>query len=442
MGTIRDRLGGSKLGVLSIAAGSGTGQLLLLLAAPLLARLYSPADFGAFAVLATLAAIVGTVAAGRFELAIPLPQRDRDALALVTLGLVTTLVTALLGTVVVAMVREEAAALFGQPALRSWLWLTPWTAAAMGAVLVLNQFAIRHRRYVAIGRRNLLQSGAMLLTQIGAGVAGLKAGGMALGLGAGYLVGALSLARETRRIRPGEIAARRSTLWRTAVRHRRFPLLMGPSGLLNVIGLQVPILLIAYRYGAEVAGWLGLTQRVLALPAALLGMAVAQVYLAELSRTARSGDGLRIERLFHRASRQLAVIAGVGLVVVTLGAPPVFVWLFGAQWANSGLYAQALAVYAATQLVASPMSQTLVVFGRQGLQLAWDAGRVLLVTGAVCAVAMSDGSPLLAVWAFGISAAASYVAGWLLSLWTVRRHRAQQTLSAIQVSELAPARAE
>ncbi|MEU4675439.1 oligosaccharide flippase family protein [Micromonospora sp. NPDC023737] len=441
---VRGRLGGSRRGVLSIVTGSAVGQLLLLLAAPLLARLYSPSDFGVFAVLSTLAAILGTVAAGRFELAVPLPERDRDAHALVALGLVMALATGLLGTVVVAAARDEIAELFSQPSLRSWLWLTPWTAAAMGAVLVLNQLAIRYRRYGAIGRRNLLQYSTMLVTQVSFGAAGVRSGGMALGLAVGQCVGALSLARGARRRAVDEpVGTPRLTLWETAVRHRRFPLLLAPSGLLNVVGLQLPVLLIAYHYGAEVAGWLGLTQRILAMPAALLGMAVAQVYLAELSRAARGGDGERPRLLFVKASRQLSVAAAVGLLALIFGAPAAFSALFGEEWVNSGRYAQALALFVATQLVASPLSQTLVVFGRQGLQLAWDAGRVVLVTGAAGAAAWSGASALAAVWAFGVSAAISYVAGWLLSLWVVTRGRpsALSESSGTQAPDLQRSRA-
>ncbi|MFI7606163.1 lipopolysaccharide biosynthesis protein [Micromonospora sp. NPDC049366] len=402
--------------------------MLLLLAAPLLARLYTPSDFGVFAVLSTLAAIVGSVAAGRFELAVPLPERDRDAHVLVALGLVVTLATALFGTVVVATARDEIAELFGQPSLRSWLWLTPWTAAAMGAVVVLNQLAVRYRRYGAIGRRNLLQYSAMLISQVGAGVAGLRSGGMALGLAVGQVVAAMSLLRGVRGRTVKASATPRPTLWQMAVRYRRFPLLLAPSGLLNVIGLQAPVLFIAYHYGAEVAGWLGLTQRILAMPAALIGSAVAQVYLAELSRAARSADRGHPRKLFVKASRQLTVVASVAFVVLVLVAPSAFTAVFGPEWANSGRYAQALAIFVATQLVASPLSQTLVVLERQGLQLAWDAGRVLVVTGAVCAAALSGASALAAVWTFGASAAVSYVCGWLLSLWAVEREQRRESL--------------
>ncbi|MBQ1047991.1 oligosaccharide flippase family protein [Micromonospora sp. C51] len=404
---------------MSIAAGSAGGQLMLLLAAPVLARLYGPTDFGLFTVLTTLAATVSAVAAGRFELAVPLAEQDREAQDLALVGLVTALATALLATAVVAATRDEVAALFDHSALRTWLWLAPWTAAAMAAVQVLNQIAIRHRRYGAIGRRNFLQALATLLTQLGAGALAIRSGGLALGLCVGHVVGAVSLLKGTKLRRIASVPApQRRSLWRVAVTHRRFPLLLAPAGLLNVLGLQLPVLLIAFYYGTEVAGWLGLAQRMLALPVALIGMAIAQVYLAEISKAARTGSG-NARALFLRTSRQLGVVAGAGALLIGLGAPRVFAFVFGPEWTTSGVYAQALAVFVGAQFVGSPLSQTLIVFGRQGLQLAWDVGRTLLVAAAVTVPALVGASALTAVWAFGLTASLAYGASWLLSLHTV-----------------------
>ncbi|SCF01289.1 lipopolysaccharide biosynthesis protein [Micromonospora marina] len=407
-------------GVVGIAAGSAGGQLLALAAAPLLTRLYRPADFGVLAVVAALVVTVGTVAALRFEMAVPLPEREEDARALVRLGLAAATGTAVLGTVVVLLTRDRVASWFGQPELAHWLWVVPFSAAAMGVVLVLNQFAVRHRRYGAIGRRNLFQSLTVVVTQIVAGVTGLRPGGLALGFGFGQLAAAAVLLRDVRR--RGAIAARGDRrpprLPAVARRYRRFPLLLAPSGLLNVLGTQLPVLLIASWYGSAVAGWLGLTQRVIAVPAALVASAVAQVYLGEVARIARE-QPRRGRRVFLDASRRLALIAGPGALLVLVGAPAAFNLVFGPQWDSSGAYAQALAVFMAAQIVVSPLSQTLVVFERQALQLAWDAGRVAVVAGAVSVVALVGGSPLTAVWAFGVSGALAYGVGWLMALRVV-----------------------
>ncbi len=407
-------------GMAVIAGGTAGGQLLALISAPVLTRVYSPSDFGIFAIISSIAVTVGSSSALRFELAVPLPGDEQDAHSLVTLGLLSAGITAVGGTIVVALAGDALAHGFAQPGLMPWLWFVPPTAAVLGVYMVLNQLAVRNRRYGAIGRRNLFQTTILVATQVGLGVAGLRPGGLVLGLGIGQAAGALSLLWGSG-IR-GEAARRgrqRQQLVATLSRYRRFPLVSSPSGLLNVMGLQLPILLIAYHYGDEVAGWLGLSQRVLALPLALVGAAAAQVYLGELVSTSRGGSA-RPMALFMKASRRLA---GVGLliaIVLLFAGPSLFHLAFGPEWVISGQYAQALSLGLAAQLVAAPLSQTLTAFERQYLQLTWDIGRLVLITGATAICALTGGSALSSMWCLGLASCAAYAASWLLSRHTLR----------------------
>lgn len=383
--------------------------------APLLARLYSPNDFGSFAIVSALIVTLGTVAALRIELAIPLPQDDTDAFSLATLGLASSAFVACAGTVFVSVVGWQIAAAFHQPDLMPWLLAVPISAAAMGCYLVLNQLAIRQRRFGSIGRRSFAQPLVMVLAQTGMGLAGLRPGGLVLGFGLGQAVGAFSLTFGSGMAsREAKLGRRRATLRRVAHRYRRFPLFMGPSGLLNVLGLQLPVLLIAYWYGSEVAGWLGLTQRVLALPVTLIGTAVAQVYLSEIARSVRS-DWDRATSIFMRASKSLAVVALALLALLLVLGPWAFSLVFGQQWTTSGHYAQALAIGLAAQLVAVPLSQTLIALERQRTQLAWDASRVLLTFIGIAAAVHLHASALAAVWMVSLVSAAMYAALWTLS---------------------------
>ncbi|MDO8108496.1 lipopolysaccharide biosynthesis protein [Isoptericola sp. b441] len=416
------RLSHTRRGALTILSGTAAGQVLALISAPILSRLYSPANFGLFTVISSAVTVVGTVAALRFELAVPLPKDERDAQALVALGLGSTVLSLIVTGTLVATMGDRIAARFDEAGLMPWLWALPVISAFMGAYLLLNQLAIRHRRYSAIGRRNVLQSSAMVATQLGAGFLGLKTGGLVVGLGMGQATSAVSLVAGSQLFtaegREGRTPARLRAMAR---RYRRFPLILAPSGLLNVMGLQLPVILIAYWYGSSVAGWMGLTQRVLSLPVMLVGTAMAQVYLGELARAAHDEPG-RAHRLFVSASRRLfAVGAAAAVAVVALG-PFLFGLVFGSEWRTSGQYAQALAVSLAAQLLAVPVSQTLIVFERQLLQLAWDAGRLVLIVSAVAATYFSGGSALHALWAYGVASAVAYSASWGMSYSTIRRN--------------------
>lgn len=407
-------------GVLAIAGGATGGQILVVAASPVLTRLYSPSDFGVFAVLLSFTVTLGSIAALRYEFAVLLPEDDRDAFSLVFVGLISAAVVAVLGTVTVAFLGPEIASVFHQVALMPWLWFVPVMSALMAGYLLMNQLAVRQQRYVASGRRAFLQSTIAVGGQIGLSATGLGPGGLLTGFGLGQLAASVSLTRGAGL--SGDVArsalSRRSLL-AVAKRYRRFPLLLAPSGLINVLGLQAPVLLMAYWYGSTVAGWLGMTQRVLALPMALIGGAIGMVYMSELSRAWRI-DPRQAEVMFLRSTKTLALIAVpivVGLVVL---GPWLFSFVFGDQWAESGQYARALALALGAQLVVSPLSQTLIVTEHQGLQLTWDVLRLSFTAGVVYAGHILGASPLMTVWALGISSVLLYMVAWFLSWRSLR----------------------
>lgn len=397
-------------GAITIMAGTAFGQLLAVAVSPLLSRLYSPADFGVFSVVNALAMVLGTVLAGCYELAIPLPDKDEDARALFVLGTVLTVMTTAVTTAVFILLTPLLIELLDEPGAVTWLGWVPLVAAALAFFRLLNQWALRQQRYGATARRNVISASSTVLIQLVSGWRAAGPGGLIVGLGLGQALGAASLMVGSRI----SLRTSRADLRRLARRYRRFPLLLAPSGLLNSAGLYLPVILIATLYGAEAAGWLGFTQRILALPVTLIGQAVAQVYLGELARAHRNRVDQQA-RLFHITSVRLALIGAGGALLLMVVARPLFPWVFGEPWQQSGAMAQALAISLGLQLVASPLSQTLVVYERTRLQLAWDIGRLTLVTGSIVVTAEAGGDVLACTWAFSTATAAAYLLSWWLS---------------------------
>src|SRR5436309_15309735 len=77
-------------GASELLAGTTISQAVLVLASPLLSRLYSPEQFGSAALFVAFAGILGIASTGRFELAIALPASDDDAFNLLAVAICTT----------------------------------------------------------------------------------------------------------------------------------------------------------------------------------------------------------------------------------------------------------------------------------------------------------------------------------------------------------------
>lgn len=366
-----------------------------------------------FSVSMSIIITLGAIGACRYEAAVPIPAKREDALVVVQIGQICILAISILGLVITTLLPTQIAHLLNIPTASGVLWLIPVSAAILSGYQLLTQLAIRDRRYHATARRSVYAGATVAVVQLLLGFAGAGVGGLLVGYGAGQLAGLVAMA----------VGAGAFSIWSrerrlpwdcikaTARRFRRFPLYSAPSALFNVLSLQLPIVLIALLYGAHESGYLGMTQRALGLPIALIGVAVGQVYLGELSN-AMKRDLSSARAMFVRTSRTLLVVGLSTAIPIFFFGPPVFARILGHEWAQSGQFAKALSVSLAAQLLASPLSSTLTLFERQRLLFVLDTSRLILTSLALVLLAKSGFGPLVAIWGLSLSSFLTYIAYW------------------------------
>lgn len=405
---------------LAVTTGVGAGQVVAIAASPLLTRLFGPGEFGTFAVLSAATILLAVVATMRLELAIPLAPSNRSARTVLGAALLSAAVITGMSLLVVLVATPTVSSALGSLAYARWLWTVPVAAFFFASYDALSQYAVRRRRYRLLGRRSFGQSstiaGAQLLFGILAFPGGLLFGQLA-GKAAMTSVMVQTLGLRVSRRPPRTMV---HALKEKIVEYRRFPLVLLPSAFLNTLGLQLPVVLFSATYGMGVVGAIALTQRVLAAPAALLGQAVSNVYMGESAASRRSKhDQSRL--IFFRASAALAAVSLVVFGAAALLAPLVFPIVFGDDWGNAGAYASALCLAVAAQFVVVPVSQTLILTGRQALQLRWDAARVVAIVASILVPAGLGADALTSVLVFSATSAVAYAVLWLFCALAVRR---------------------
>ncbi|MBI5947800.1 MAG: oligosaccharide flippase family protein [Chloroflexi bacterium] len=393
-----------------LAGASAAGQGLVLAATPVLTRLYSPAEFGALAIYTAVASTAVVLASLRYEAAIALPETDEDGLSLLVLSLLLGGASAIIAAAAVALVGGHLATWTATPELGPILWFLPFAVAGGAAYQALSYWNIRQAAFNTIARTKVTQGVAGLATQASFGAAGLGAGGLVIGDLFSRTAGIVSLGGMA-------LHSARDRRWRptiggirpVAARYRQFPLVGSLSAVMNVAALYLPAPLFAALYGTEVAGWLGLGQRMVILPAMMVGAAFSQVFLARAARLAHDDPrgGLRLFKETLRRLGLIAVVAGVGGALL---APEAFTVVFGEEWRQAGEFARYLAANAAIALVVSPLSQVALIGRRQGLQLVGDSGRLALVVAAVLvAHRLAPGDPLAGIIAYSAVMFATYL---------------------------------
>ena len=395
--------------IFTLAGGTALGQLLVLFASPFLARLYTPADFGLLGVYVASLAILLVFSSLRYELAVPIARRDFAAVNLVVLCFIIVFLYAALVGGFLCLWGDTLAAGMHAPALSSYAWLLSFSLVAAGSYKVLNFWAIRRQAFSSIAKTKVSQGVGQVATQLLLGWWSAGPVGLICGDVVGRFSGALAFLPSLKELREKvKVQVSRRGLLAAAWRFRRFPLIASGSGLLNTLGLNLPVLLFTALYGPQVAGWFSFSQRIVSVPITLLGNAVAQAYLSEASGLLHRNPH-ELRRLYWRTAGKLLCCGAVPIVLISLLSHWWFPWIFGDNWLNAGRFVRLLACAFGIQFIVFPLSQTLNVLERQDLQLLWDAGRLLAVLACFAAGYFFRWRPFTTVLCYGIVISLSYM---------------------------------
>lgn len=419
----RFRRGGFARNVALLVGGTALAQVVSALVAPVLTRLYTPADFGIAALYASIAGLAWAVGTLRYELAITLPKDEPSAANVLCLAEVVVVIVAIVLGGAVWWLRDRIGAWTHTPELTPFLWLMPITLLWGGTYKTLSYWAVRRRDFDRLARTKVSQGLGYALTSLALGFLRVRPLGLIVGgvvgqsAGCGTLV-ALVLKHDMEAIK----SIRFSRMMTQAWRYRRFPLFSVTSEL-NAAAAYLPSLMIASAFGAGVVGSFALVTRVMRLPLSFVGTAIGQVYTGEVAHLIRENPKA-LYSLLIRTTKRLAVL-GIVVVVIGAAAPLYFPVVFGAQWREAGYFCLVMTPMMYAQFVVSPISSVANLLERQDIQLYGDGARAALIVAVFWLARHQQWQAMPAMLAFSIGMTVTYI-GFMLVYMRVARSAAQR----------------
>ncbi len=382
--------------VVAVLSGTAMAQALPVLGSLVIARLYAPEDFGIYSAWLGAVSIVAIVSTGRFELALALeadgePRQKAVFAALLTLLLAfaaLALITALFCLFASKLLESTSGALAAA--------FAP-TALLIALVQIYLSWAAADGSYATLSWLRIIQAGAITALQLGAGawfasaesLAAAHLLGLCLTVGVGLYT--LPLKLPTQPYKPLLVE-----FWS---KHRRFPLWSLPADALNMACAQLPLLIVASRFGAEFAGYLALTMRTLGVSFGVLGTAVLDVFKRQASHSYRERGDCRAD--FVRTFRVLMLGSVIACAAIALVSEEIYAIGFGERWRTAGLIALWFLPLYALRLVASPLSYTFYIAGKQHLDLIWQIGLLAMTLSTL--YLPSNPAPALQLYSLGYS---------------------------------------
>ncbi len=357
--------------VLKIAGGTTFAQALTIMASPVLTRLYGPEAFGLSALFASLMGLIGVVSCLRYERAIMLPKEDEDAANLLGLCMALAVLICTLTVPLIWLEGEHFLQLIGAPELGAYLWLIPPAAFLSGAYLALNYWNSRTKHFGRLSVSRIISSVATTGTQLGAGFAGYTGGGSLIGAFlTGSLISTLTLGgqiwRDDRRLF-SKICIR--GMAREMRRYSNFPRFSIWSALINALSLQLPAFMLSMFFTPVAVGYYAISVRVLYMPSDLIGTAISHVFFQRASVAKFEGD---LAAVVKSTFQRLVMIGLFPMFFLSFFGRDVFFTVFGARWAEAGIYAQILAIWIFFSFISNPISTSLNVLERQNVFLIFE----------------------------------------------------------------------
>jgi O-antigen/teichoic acid export membrane protein len=410
-------------GVMTLVAGTGSAQAIVIATSPILTRLYSPSDFGVFVVATSILSVLITVTCLRYDFALPLPREDATAASVLALSLLANIVMTMIAGVALWLIAPWFLGLFGATVLVPFVWVISLAQFGGGLVSTFTNWAVRTKTFSQIAATRLTQSITLVITQVGLGSLGAGPVGLLIGDAAGRYSGSIRLARTAWR---SHARAFKQVTWpdirAAASRYRRFPIYSTGSALLATLGLQLPILLLVAVYGPGTGGLFALAARICAIPLTLIANAVGQVFVSESAHLVRD-DPAGLRPLFRRTTWALARGAIGPAILIMVLAPLLAGPVFGGDWAQTGIFVAILVPSYYLEFVAGATGDILYVVERQDLQLGREILRFVLLGGSIPLAAMLGLTATQAVAVLSATGVLNYTVYGMISWWAIRAAR-------------------
>jgi O-antigen/teichoic acid export membrane protein len=359
-----------------VAGGTVISQAIGIAVLPVLSRIYSPSDFGIAAVFTSAITILSGISGLRYYLAIPLPKSDRYANAVIVLSLSVQfvfsllLVLPLLATDLIFFTKIRLENLY------QYRFLVPIGVFLISLYVTLTQWAIRTKSFSTIGKTKISQSITGNVAKVILGFLNIKPLGLLLGEIISRASGITTLYKGIVSIK-GVPKTTRQDIVKVALKYRNFPLFDIWTALLNAVGYHLVPYLVLIFFDSQTTGYFSMAFTLMAVPGALIGTAIGQVFLQKAASAQHSGN---LKELTFKAYLVLLRLSLFPILLLSIMSPLIFSVVLGKQWADAGIYAMLLGPWVMIMFIQSPLSNIFSILGLQRqaliLEIVYSVSRI------------------------------------------------------------------
>ena len=351
-------------------------KVIAVAALPLITRLYTPAEYGIYALYVATISFASVFFSGRYELAVLLPKKNSEASNLLAVSLALCGIFTIICLLLILLGKGVFLKIGGEKDFSLFIPYLPFALFFLSVNTVFSFWFLRQKAYTIQSTNRVIVAGVtagcqLLAGWIDTGARGLVYGHI-IGLAAG--VGFFSVHLFKFNFMISDLSW--ADMKKFATRYKKFPLLSVWDVFANRFALFIPVWLLTMFYSPSVAGLFSMARNIYGIPTSLIGEPVSRVFLQ------KAGEEVAKSGTTHRLVRQtFLTVTGISFICIggiALCAPFAFGIVFGKQWDGAALLALSLLPLAWMRFLVVPVSPALIAHERQGLNLLWQSALACL----------------------------------------------------------------
>lgn len=341
---------------------------LMYLGIPILSKIYGPEEYGKYTTIFSFIMLSSIIASAKYEVAILLPSKDEDALIIMKLCMV---ISVLFSCIIVFLL--NILNFYHFEFLTKFYYLFGFnTALLIGfyiclitANTILLNWISRNKNFKILSLSRFIRFGTALSVSISGGLLYKSYYMLLIGDIIGLIISSIVIYFWSSINNFSQYKFDFHVITSLAKRYREFPLFSLPSTFLNKMISQSPIFLLSYFFTPIHVGNYGMCERLLSAPASLISEAISNVFRGELSS---SKNPLYKKNTFYKVLQRLVIIAFPIFTILFFFGSHILNYMFGNQWELAKVYSKLLVLPLFFQFIFTPLTFVLFYFEKQKLE--------------------------------------------------------------------------
>jgi len=351
--------------IITLMSGTLIAQVIMFISIPILTRLYTPTEFGLYSTFTAVITIIGSISSLKYDQAIMLPKRDKDAEALLFLSTILTIIVTLFSIIIIILFYNYILSYFN--GYEFIVYLIPIGIFLIGIAQILNAYSSRNQFYKNMSISRILNSSTIATVQIFSKYH-FHFNGLIFGKLIAEFLSILFLLRvhlKKQTLQLLSLSKRRIKV--NSKKYENFPKYQTITVFISSLAQNIPILLLGILFSPEIAGFYALTTRVLNAPIGLIGKSTREVYYQKASKMYAKGEDF--SSLYIKTTLGLLKLFIIPFFIILFFGEEIFEMFFDEKWKVSGFYAEILIFWFLTLFIKSPSVASFSILNLQKSQM-------------------------------------------------------------------------